>query len=205
MLGAPGAGKTSYCIRFAHEGLLSEQAVVYVTTDDHPSQIRQMLRNQSPTISEEVVRKNLRIVDCYSWRTGGSEEHYASNPYLSELSLVASKAREGISNFRFVLDSISSLALESTQAALVKFLQVIYGKLKASGAIGLIVAEAGAHEQSLVNYLRFISDGVLEMSLEEIEGGILQRKFRIFCLRGTKHIASWVPVTISDEGIRLEI
>lgn len=202
VVGPPGAGKSTYSKQFIHEGLRAGQHGVYVSTEESPLALINSIRSYSPPLRSEV-HDLLRIVDCYSWRAGEkTETQFAvANPSnLNDTNIAIESARKGITDFRYVLDSISSLALSAGPGATQKFLQISIARLRAANANGMCVAELGAHEVLFMNYLRFAFDGIIEMDFHD-DGEELKRTFRIFSMRGISHSTNRFEFKINDQGI----
>ncbi len=203
MVGPPGGGKSTYCKQFIYEGLRAGQDAIWVSTEESPSLMIEGLRSLDPPLRETDLHKHLRIVDCYSWRAGEkSETPFAvSNPSnLNDTNIVIESARKGLTNFRYVLDSISSLALSAGGGAMQKFLQISIARLRSANASGICVAELGAHEELFMNYLRFAFDGIMEMEYQE-DGDAMRRTFRIFSMRGVGHTSNRHEFTLDEKGI----
>ncbi len=203
MVGPPGGGKSTYCKQFIYEGLRAGQDAIWVSTEESPSSMIESLGSIDPPLKETDLHSHLRIVDCYSWRAGEKSEspYVVSNPSnLNDTNIVIESARKGLDNFRYVLDSISSLALSAGSGAMQKFLQISIARLRSAQASGICVAELGAHEELFMNYLRFAFDGIMEMDYQE-EGDGMKRTFRIFSMRGVGHSANKHEFTLDEKGI----
>ncbi len=205
LAGPPGVGKTIFCKESVFYSLKDGNAVVYMATEETPNNIFASMKQFGWDVSESVANDLLRIVDVYSYRSKADPEtkYYVENPEnLTHVMLTLDKAREGVSNLRFILDSITSLAMFVGPGTGQKFMQTIIQRLRASGTLGICVLDVGILDEAFLNYLRFIFDGVIEMAVTEEEGR-LKRIIRVFSLKGGKHDTSWHEFTISDEGIEV--
>jgi hypothetical protein len=112
-----------------------------------------------------------RVVDCYSWKTGGksSSNYCVNNPAdLTSVSTTIENARQGLNNTRLVLDSITGLMTICSHnlTYFSKFLQIIVAKTRATNSNAIFLASPEAHDQVFMSYLREIFDGTLEMKME---------------------------------------
>ena len=197
LVGPPGVGKSTFCKQFIADGLRAGKNAVYVSTEEPPDSIREYI--QHPDINK------VRIIDCYSWRDGGNPNHeYVANPSnLNDVNILLEKSRSGLAQFRYVMDSISSLAISAGLSPVQKFLQISIARLRTVKATGFCVVEKGAQDEKFMNYLRFAFDGVIEMDFNE-NGSNLERTIRIFSMRGVKHETTKRSFSIGDNGLTIE-
>jgi KaiC/GvpD/RAD55 family RecA-like ATPase len=205
LIGPPGSGKTVFCKQFIYQGLLKDEPALLVLTDEPPSKIKESMKNLGFDITpfEDMIR----IVDCYTWRTGieSAFGYFVSNPgVLSDVSVVIDQARKGLTNFRFVLDSVTTLAMNSGVDPMPRFLQVLSARVKENNGLGILVLDSGVHSERFETYLKAICDGVFEMSFEIIRGKSI-RKFRICSLKEVAHSTEWILFRITSTGIVIEL
>ncbi len=205
LAGPPGVGKTIFCKESVLYSLKDGNAVVYMATEETPNSIVASMKRFGWDVSESVSNDLLRIVDVYSYRgrTDPETKYYVENPEnLTHVTLTLDKAREGVSNLRFILDSITSLAMFVGPGTGQRLMQTIIQRLKASGTLGICVLDVGILDETFLNYLRFIFDGVIEMAVTE-EKGRLKRIIRVFSFKAGKHDTSWHEFTISNKGVEI--
>lgn len=197
LVGPPGVGKSTFCKQFIADGLKVGKNAIYVSTEETPDSIREYIHHPD--------NGQVRIVDCYSWREGGNPTHdYVANPSnLNDLNILLEKSKSGLTQFRYVMDSISSLAVSAGLSPVQKFLQISIARLRTVKATGLCVVELGAQDEKFMNYLRYAFDGVIEMDFTE-NGSNLGRTIRIFSMKGVRHETTKRSFSIGDNGITLE-
>ena len=149
-----------------------------------------------------------RIVDCYSWKTGGkSLSNWAiSNPSdLATLSSTIENSIRGLTRVRFVFDSITGLVSSCSynNTFFNKFLGILTAKIKAVGGTSIFIIAPEAHDQQFISNLRQVFDGVLEMKEDET-GTEIKRLLRIFSLKGASHKTHWTPFEITSHGIMVK-
>lgn len=206
LIGPPGVGKTTFCAQFLWGGLMAGWGALLLTTDQSPEDVLETAGDFGFDLRRFHAADRLRIVDCYSWRMGRLSVLRFVVPHpanLTDVSVAIKEASEGLGSLRFALDSLSSLALEAGHRSCVKFVQVISARIREARGTGVLTLESGVHNDGLINVLGYTLDGVLEMKLEERQGG-LTRFFRIHSMRRARHSTRWVPFWIGDRGIRLE-
>jgi len=88
---------------------------------------------------------------------------------LSFLSALVSKiAKDFPERSLIVLDSVTTLTLHSKPESVLKFLDVIFGVVRAKNLKILAVVEEGAHGAGFVARIRAMADGIMEMRADEI-------------------------------------
>ena len=207
LLGTPGSGKTTFCRQFTWYGLRNHQPCIYVITEESPEDFREGMKSFGFDVTSQEREDLIRLVDCYAWRSSGvSSSRYAlSNPgSISEILILVEEARKGIVGpSRFVLDSITSLTVDSGQETVLKFLRILKARLRNHGQIGFCTVEAGAHDEYFMNHLRYMFDGIVELKLEERDGE-LRRFIRVYSMKRAKHELKWFPFKITNDGIVVE-
>lgn len=201
LIGPPGAGKTIFGKQFISSGLAKGKSAILALTDEPPTGVIPSMENLGFTTRS--FAEKVGVIDCYSWRTEIKPTFgfYVPSPMkLDDVSSTFDKARQGLEGFRFVLDSLTTLAINSGMDAVPLFLQKLVSRIKESDGLGLIILDKGVHSERFENYARAICDGVFEMNVENV-GYELVRKFRVYSLKETTHNADWVPFRITNKGI----
>lgn len=204
LIGPPGSGKSVFCKQFVYLGLLKGEPALLVLTDEPPGRIKESMKSLGFDITP--FENMIKIIDCYSWRTGigSTSAYFVSNPgVLSDVSVTIDSVRQGLRNFRFVLDSVTTLAMNSGVETMPRFLQTLSARIKESDGLGIIVLDSGVHNEKFETYLKAMCDGVFEMNIETVEAR-LNRKFRIYSLKGASHSTEWIPFRITDRGILMK-
>jgi len=205
LLGPSGVGKTIFCKQFLYSGLANGEACLYFATSESPAAIEKSMRSFGFDTAPFKESGSFRIVDCYSWKSGGASpcEYVVTSPEnLASVSMVVEKALRGLSKVRFVFDSVTGLTSVCSYNAvyLSKFLQVIVAKIKSLDGNAIFVVAQEAHDPQFISNLREIFDGTLEMKEDE-SGKEIKRLLRVFSLKGVSHKTHWTPFEITDRGI----
>ncbi len=150
-LAARQAGDTSYLI----------------TADSTPDDIMQ----KSSSAGVELPA-NTRFIDCYSSTLGKQEEEETKNLFvpgpsaLNDLSLAINEAMKESDGkkMRVVFYSFSTFMLYNPKDSILKFLQVVGGRLKKAGATTIFIIEEGVHDSQLLNMVEHNMDAVYHIS-----------------------------------------
>jgi len=186
VLGPPMSGKRALLIRFIYTGLKEGEAGIFVVTDHTVDEVRKIFRDFGLEVGEYEKEGLLIYVDLYS-KTAGlrSDEHnyvrYVPNVgdittlavVLNDLiSDVASKGR----HLRLAFDNLTTLFLYNETKKVVRFLHVLFGKLRAVKAIGLFSLDTCIPHQDVLT-IEGMVNGVLEIKKERGEVYVRFRSF----------------------------
>ncbi len=69
---------------------------------------------------------------------------------------------------RFVLDSITNLAILSSQETTLNFLQMVTAKIRSLNALAFFTLIPTSHDSKFVSTVKTMFDGVFEMRLEDL-------------------------------------
>ncbi len=201
-VGPPKSGKTTFSKYFAIEAAKVQRPVSYVTIDEPPEEVEQSF---SDILIDSNLKEMIQIVDCYSWRTGlASTSNFVTvNPKnLNELSIALDKLAKNMQKQCFIVDSLSSLILDSGQEPTRKFLQLFLARMKAYNALCLSTLQKGVHADDLEQTLRFMFDGILELRVED-QNSTIERFIRIYAMRGVTYSSEWQKLAITPTGLKL--
>jgi KaiC/GvpD/RAD55 family RecA-like ATPase len=211
LAGPPGVGKTIFCKESVFRSLVDGNSVVYLATEESPDWILDSMGKFGWNVFNYIQNNKLRIIDAFSYRGNiRSESKYQiDNPEnLTDVSVTIERARKGISNLRFVMDSITSLILPAIFGSEQKFIpglnfiQGVTARLRGARATGICVLDAGILDEKFLNFLRFVFDGVIEMRMTEAEGW-MKREMRVYSLRLGRHDNSWHEFQVTNDGIKI--
>ncbi|MFX1341475.1 MAG: RAD55 family ATPase, partial [Promethearchaeota archaeon] len=129
ILGPPGVVKTALALRYLADRLQNDEPALFATTLWSPIQVRDTI-NQ---FSEKKLKSSLNIVDGVSCVTAqSSKETFAfQNLYdLNTINLVLQQAIATMKNGHLCLDNLTTLMTYSSPLSVIKFLQVLCGRVK---------------------------------------------------------------------------
>lgn len=166
------SGKELFARRFVLQGLAEGEPGVFLLTDETASQVRDNLADLDKHYPEYEKEELVRFVDTYSRSVDAdpSLDHAEYLPSCSDLNSVMAALNKaladlapGSESLRVLLDSASTLAAYNDTSALFRFLQVCLGRLERAGATSLVLMESGMHEESDVESIKHVVDGVIDL------------------------------------------
>jgi len=199
LLSDPGSGEESLIAHFVSRQVQAGKPVVYVTLDNFPANIRQIV--QSQMTSETVDWSSLIFVDCYSKTVGveSDEPHVEDPENLSAISIAISDIMSKKTISLIVLDSFNTLIRRRGVRSAIEFLRVMVARARQAKCLSLVTMNRKAFHPAMVASGQDVVDGVIELKIEESNEGIA-RSLRILKMIGIKHLTTWTPYDISDEG-----
>jgi KaiC/GvpD/RAD55 family RecA-like ATPase len=194
LVGPLGSGKTTYAEAFLAEGIALGFPAVFVTTDVSPRVIRNDMSRHGWTIEEQEASGQFVFIDGYSERMGapkaGSARSLASVDDISELGIVLSEVLEDLVVARVVIDSLSTLILHSTPAAMPRAVQRLSGRITQSSHSIMYVLEEGVHDEKTYATFSYLADAVLSFRIDD-RGQIPVHQLRMERMRGTDTSREW--------------
>jgi KaiC/GvpD/RAD55 family RecA-like ATPase len=198
ILSDPGAGEENLLAHFVSQQIQSAKPVVYVTLDNFPANIRQIVQTQS---GGALDWSSLIFVDCYSKTVGvESEEAQTVDPEnLSAISIAISDimSKEAIS--LIVIDSFNTLIRKRGVRSAIELLRVLVARARQARCLCFVTMNRKAFHPAIVASAQDIVDGVIELKTEESVEGIA-RSLRVLKMFGAKHLTTWMPYDISDDA-----
>jgi KaiC/GvpD/RAD55 family RecA-like ATPase len=204
LIGHSGAGKTIFCETFIARGLANQETGIYLSTDADCGEIQASI--QKLMGNQDRMKGDLRMIDGYSWRVRGV---MANGPFVSVnpanltgVMITCQKICQDVSKPRFVFDSITNLAIQSTPDTTLKFLQLVTAKMRSLDALAFFTLIPTSHDNMFVSTVKSMFDGIFEMRLDDV-GSEITRMFRIFSIKGVKHQTRWIVFNVTEKGISM--
>lgn len=193
ILGPAGLEKMLFAYHFIAAKEQDETAY-FITADTTPESIQQKAGSVGVPIPSTV-----KFIDCYSSTLGkdkpvSSKHMFVPGPgALNDLSLALNEVMRQSQGkkTRIVFYSLSTFMLYNPKDSILKFLQVVGGRLKKAGATSLFVVEEGVHDSSLLGTVEHTMDEIY--TLQSKAGGTLELK-----LPG---LSVSLPLKVGPEGI----
>lgn len=194
LLGPIGSGKTTYAEAFLAEGLSLGFPGVFVTTDVSPRIIRNDMSRHGWPVEECENNGQLVFIDGYSERMGapktGKAHTLSKVDDMSELGIVLSEVLEDLVCARVIVDSLSTLILNSSAAKMPGSVQRISGRVTQNSHSIMFILEEGVHDEKTYATFSYLVDAVLRFRIDE-SGDRPIHQVRMERMRGTDTSRQW--------------
>lgn len=172
LLGPSGMEKAAFAFHFL-AGKKTNETAYCVTADATPEGILQKAVSMGIGLPPTV-----KFIDCYSSTLGKQASAESKHVFvpgpgaLNDLSLAfneAMKESDG-KRMRIVFYSLSTFMLYNPKDSILKFLQVVGGRLRKANATTLMLVEEGVHDKQLLSMVEHTMDETY--TLQDVGGSI---------------------------------
>jgi predicted hydrocarbon binding protein/KaiC/GvpD/RAD55 family RecA-like ATPase len=168
LVGAPGAGKSTFCHQMVMRSMAIDRPVIMVTTEQGPSEIIELLRKRG--LGE---KGELNLVDAFTQTVGlecipRKSTICANCSDLNSMSIAITKLRDriGQKNTLLILDSLTSPYLfNSTE--IVKFMRLFLSRFASEGNSVIATIDEGCGKEEDIGAMMSVSDGIMRMEIKD--------------------------------------
>jgi len=204
LVGPAGVGKTMYCRQFLVDGLATDRCLL-ISAELDDRRLRQLFSG------DYITTRNFRFINPVS--SNNSSLSPQKKAMTKSLSAALTRAREFISepprdssqnekrvhrSVRVVVDSLTYLQLICGEKLVMDFVLRLRRILSEENAMAILTISDT--DQQIKNKLGALTDGIIEMRLEEDPKGPLNRAIRLLSLKRTHHKPVWMHFNIGDDG-----
>jgi predicted hydrocarbon binding protein/KaiC/GvpD/RAD55 family RecA-like ATPase len=168
LVGAPGAGKSTFCQQVVQKSIAADRPVIFVTSEQSPTEVIELLgeRSTGESTGANFVDAFTETVGLVSTRR--SDTVYANCADLNSLSIAITRQQErmGTKGTLLVFDSLTSPYLFSG-VEVVKFMRLFLSKFAAEGNSVLALIDEGCSREEDLVAMQSIADGILRLEVKE--------------------------------------
>jgi predicted hydrocarbon binding protein/KaiC/GvpD/RAD55 family RecA-like ATPase len=169
LAGPPGAGKSGLCDQVVLNSIAMDEPVIFVTTDERPSQVLSRLSERG---LEETAPEVVSFVDAYS-ETVGVESSARADIIrancldLNSISIATTRLQErmGRRGILLAFDSLTSPYLLGG-AEVIRFMRLFLSKFAAEGNSVLALMDEGCGNDQDFVAMMSVADGVIKTQME---------------------------------------
>jgi predicted hydrocarbon binding protein/KaiC/GvpD/RAD55 family RecA-like ATPase len=168
--GPPGAGKSTFCHHIVLKGIAVERPVIFITTEQSPTEIVGLLREKGMGESTPAA---LSFVDAFTETVGltctpRSDTICANCADLNSMSMATTKLQErmGQKGILLAFDSLTSPYL-FCGAEVSKFIRLFLSKFAAQGNSVVALVDEGCGKSEDLIAMMSIADGVIKIETEK--------------------------------------
>ncbi|WP_394296789.1 RAD55 family ATPase [Palaeococcus pacificus] len=215
LIGDPKAGKTTFISQFMYNQVIYGAPVIGILTDvskyEFLSNSLDFGWDFTPYVDDRLF-----IIDAYSSRIGGKpkfafEEATITN--VADMGQVISVIKDitlrivqnaNPSFITGVISSLTPLFFESEVKDIYKFLEDLKDLAHRHKQVWILEMNSGIEAPHVETMVKAIVDGIIELKLME-EDKTLRRYMRVYGMKRTRHVLSWVPYEITSTGIQIKL
>lgn len=215
LIGDPKSGKTTFISQFIHTHLTMGYSTIGILVDvskyEFMSNALDFGWDFMPYLNE-----NFFVLDAYSARLRGTPRFSFDENVVTDitdttqlieaikdvtLKILSEKNPPMITG---VVSSLTPIFFETDKKQIYKFLEDLKELAHRNKQVWLLEMNSGIEKPHVEMMVKAIVDGIIEMRLIE-ENMTLGRYLRVYGMRRTKHVLSWVPYEITESGIKLQL
>jgi predicted hydrocarbon binding protein/KaiC/GvpD/RAD55 family RecA-like ATPase len=170
LAGPPGAGKSTFCHQVVLNGLAMEKPVLFVTTDEGPAEVIDLLRKKG---MGERLPGTLSFVDAFGGTVGATtpdrpDTVAASCEDLNSISMAIARLEKRIDRKDILLafDSLTSPYLFN-EREIFRFMRLCLAKLASEGNSVLALVDEGCGREEDLVAMTSVADGILRMEMKD--------------------------------------
>ncbi len=210
LLGAPGSGKTIFCLQFLQAGVSLGENGVYLSMDEDTERLLENAKQMGVDLTKPVKDGKIAIVDASPIRLlpakiklGGVEvggREFALSTLISSLTDAVRK----VNATRLVIDPISTLIVHFSDeyTRRIAFLELMAAASRTKCTTLLVDELNDAQLQRAHMFEEFLTQGVILLS-RILTGSTFTRVFSIEKMRGIAHDTQPHPYRITEHGIEV--
>jgi circadian clock protein KaiC len=199
--GYPGTGKTLLTSHFLKDGVDNGSNGIYVSFEASKSEFYEQTSSFGFDFEKLEEKGVFRCLMAIPHRFFVSPSTFDIQNTVQGIE----EAKAAIDAERLVIDSVSALMVlfENAYQAR-KSLYILNSRLKEMGMASMFISEAGPKSEfSNFGVEEYIADGVIHLTLEEVQERKFQRFLRIVKMRKTAHRMEKYPFQIGPNGLEV--
>ncbi|WP_087036936.1 RAD55 family ATPase [Thermococcus litoralis] len=217
LIGDPKSGKTTFITQFMYNQLIGGANVIGLLVDVSRYEFISNALDFGWGLMGYLNDK-LHILDAYTQRLrGGPKFSFTEEviPDIRDTSQVIDVIKDLTTKIILnnphvdnppVIGAVSSLTpmfFETEKKQIYKFLEDLKAFAHKNKQVWILEMNSGVEEPHVETIIKAIVDGIIEMKLFE-EEKTLRRYLRVYGMRRTRHVLSWIPYEITESGIVLQ-
>ncbi len=163
------SGKAMFAKSTFRKLINSNYGGIYVLTRETAEQLIEWLGN-------DYNPNKVKIIDCVTKSMTGEAKDTASIKRVTVMDLTGISAkiskffeefwRSGVKDVILVFDSLSTLLMYLNIQTVFRFLHILTGRVKMTGAIAFYIVEEGMHDEKTIVTLKQLFNGMIEFKEE---------------------------------------
>ncbi len=206
LLEEPGAGADVFSFHFVLAGMNNDEKVLYITTNDTKEQIIQNIKVYfalDDSVTDKIEFLDLVSTQLFQQADIKSDvraflKHMKHDPLKYVRTTIVNSNHE-----RIILNSLTYFILNYNVEDVVELINTMSLTAKKNDSVILLLMTKGIADEKLENTIKFVADGIIEMSISET-GNEIQRLLKILKLKRVLVPKSILRYDLTEKGIRME-
>jgi len=201
VLEEPGAGADVLSYHFAVEGAKSGESVFYLATDDSEDEVKEYINLYFDL--DEAIWENITLLSLVSFHRGeGDAKKFLRKTMYDPMGGLKTILRHEEFN-RIVLNNLTYFLANYELKDVISLIEVFSEHAKKNKSACLVLMTKGMFDPSVETAIKHYSDGVIELTLKEIENEV-QRRLKVIKFKGILVPKAILRYELTDRGIKME-
>ena len=199
----PGAGADVLSLHFAIEGVKNKENVAYMLTNDTKEEINEDIKTYFGLDPESLAEmKIIELVPLKLFERMKCTKSVLKVIRSDPLNLLRKNVISG--NYsRLVLNNLTYFFMNYEESEVLKILNEIVLSSRRNKFVSLLLMTKGMFDSRLETAVKHIVDGVIELTIREVENEI-QRRLKVLKLKRVLVPKAVMRYDLTDKGIKLE-
>ncbi|WP_202318444.1 RAD55 family ATPase [Archaeoglobus neptunius] len=203
ILEEPGAGADVFSYHFAVEGALHGENVFYLATDDAYEEIKEYVNLYFDL--DEAVWENITLFSLTSAYNRESEKD--AKDYLKKTMYDPIGGLKTILSHeefeRVIINNLTYFLANYPIEDVISLIEVLSKYAKRNESVFLLLMTKGMFDSRIETTIKHYADGVIELTLREVENEV-QRRLKVIKFKGILVPKAILRYELTDKGIKME-
>ena len=203
-LGEADTGMTVCAQQILYQGLMDGRPGVYFTTGRSWEDVVAEMGVFGWGLDDYFEKRKMWFIDSFSMKRERSSGQVSwdigpANLLVNEFPRVVAP----LGSCTLVVDSLSDVIRSAPFPAVEQTLKTLQAHVRATGGLCLLMASKGIHPENMVNTVKHLSDGVVDLSTEPFGGEEYARKMRVLKMPGVLAEMKVYAYRVGQAGIEM--
>ncbi len=205
-LGEEDTGMTTCAQQILHQGLLDGRPAVYFTTGRSWEDVVAEMATFGWRLDEYFTKRQMWFIDSFSMKRsqrGSGQVNWDIGPanlLIKEFPRVVAP----LGTCTLVVDNLSDVIRSAPFPTVEQALKALQANVRATGGISLLIGSKGIHSEQVINTVKLLSDGIVDLSTEPFGSEEYTRKMRVLKMPGAITDMKIYAYRIGPSGIEMQ-
>ncbi len=201
MLEEPGAGADVFSYHFAVEGAKGGESVFYLATDDSEEEVKEYINLYFNL--DEAVWENITLLSISSYQRGeGDAKNFLRRTMYDPVSGLKTILKHEEFN-RVIVNNLTYFLANYDLKDVISLIEAFSEHAKRNKSACLVLMTKGMFDTSVETAIKHYSDGVIELTLKEVENEV-QRRLKVIKFKGILVPKAILRYELTEKGVKME-